>query len=167
MATSWIKPIHANKGKTIAQTLADRTNYIKDKEKTSLGNALDYAANSSKTGSGELVTAYGCTPEMSDLEFLLSKKEYLAITGRKQDDDILAYHIRQAFKPGEITPEKANELGQELARRFTKNAHAFIVATHTDKAHIHNHIIFNEICYRGSKSDSLYFYRQSGHLRHE
>ena len=55
----------------------------------------------------------------------------------------MAYHIRQAFKPGEVTPELANELGQQLARKFTKNAHAFIVATHVDKAHIHNHIIFN------------------------
>ena len=143
MAATWIRPIHASKGKTIAQTLADRTNYVKDKEKTSLKNAVAYAADSEKTDAGELVTAYACTPEMTDMEFLLSKKEYESITGRSQKSDILAYHIRQAFKPGEITPELANKLGQELARKFTKNAHAFIVATHTDKAHIHNHIIFN------------------------
>lgn len=143
MATTWIRPIHANKGKTIAQTLADRTNYVKNKEKTSLENAVAYAADAEKTEVGELVTAYACTPELSDTEFLLSKREYENITGRKQKSDILAYHIRQAFKPGEVTPELANQLGQELARRFTKNAHAFIVATHIDKSHIHNHIIFN------------------------
>lgn len=56
---------------------------------------------------------------------------------------MLAYHIRQSFKPGEITPEEANLVGQELALRFTKGAHAFIVATHVDRAHIHNHIVFN------------------------
>jgi hypothetical protein len=128
MATTWIKPLHANKGKTIAQTIVDRTNYAK---------------NPDKTNAGELITAYACTPEMADLEFLLSKKEYENITGRQQDKNILAYHIRQAFKPGEVTPELANQLGHELARRFTKNAHAFIVATHVDKHHIHNHIIFN------------------------
>ena len=140
MAATWIKPLHANKGKSIAQTLADRVDYARDAVKT---GALKYAVNPDKTAAGEHVTAYACTPELADMEFLLSKREYLSITGRRQDSDILAYHIRQAFKPGEITPEKANEIGRELARRFTKNAHAFIVATHIDKAHIHNHIIFN------------------------
>jgi len=143
LATTWIRPIHAHRGKTITQTLADRTNYIRNKEKTSIQNAVAYAADSDKTGTGELVTAYGCSAELADMEFALSKREYENITGRKQKSDILAYHIRQAFKPGEVTPELANELGQALARKFTKNAHAFIVATHVDRAHIHNHIIFN------------------------
>ena len=143
MATTWIRPIHAHKGKTIAQTLADRTNYVKDKEKTSLDHAVAYAADMEKTDVGELVTAYGCSVELADIEFALSKRTYENATGRKQENNILAYHIRQAFKPGEITPELANELGQQLARKFTKNAHAYIVATHVDKAHIHNHIIFN------------------------
>ena len=56
---------------------------------------------------------------------------------------MIAYQIRQAFKPGEITPEEANKVGYELAMRFTKGRHAFTVSTHIDKAHIHNHIIFN------------------------
>jgi len=143
LAATWIRPIHAHKGKTIAQTLADRTNYVKDKEKTSLDHAVAYAADMEKTEAGELVTAYGCSVELADIEFALSKREYENATGRQQENNILAYHVRQAFKPGEITPELANELGQQLARKFTKNAHAFIVATHVDKAHIHNHIIFN------------------------
>ena len=142
LAATWVKPIYATKGRTIAQTLADRTNYVKDKSKTTLENAVAYAANDTKTD-GDLVTSYGCSVELADVEFAVAKREYSAITGRTQDNDILAYHVRQAFKPGEITPEKANELGQQLARKFTKNAHAFIVATHVDKAHIHNHIIFN------------------------
>lgn len=57
--------------------------------------------------------------------------------------DVLVYQIRQSFKPGEITPEEANEVGYETGMRFTKGKHAFIVATHVDRAHIHNHIIFN------------------------
>ena len=142
MATTYIKPIHVIKGRTIAQTLSDRTNYVKDKSKTTLENAVAYAANDTKTA-GDLITSYGCSVELADVEFALAKSEYANFTGRTQDNDILAYHVRQAFKPGEITPEKANELGQQLARKFTKNAHAFIVATHVDKAHIHNHIIFN------------------------
>ncbi|MCF0126960.1 MAG: relaxase/mobilization nuclease domain-containing protein, partial [Pseudobutyrivibrio sp.] len=59
--------------------------------------------------------------------------------------DIIAYQIRQSFKPGEITPEEANQIGYETVMRFTKGEHAFIVCTHTDKAHIHNHVIFNSV----------------------
>lgn len=54
---------------------------------------------------------------------------------------MIAYQIRQSFKPGEITAEEANKVGYELAMRFTKGKYAFIVATHTDREHIHNHII--------------------------
>ena len=79
----------------------------------------------------------------ADAEFALSKREYLQITGRRQERDVIAYQIRQSFKPGEITPEEANAIGYEFAKRFTKENHAFIVCTHIDKAHIHNHIIWN------------------------
>lgn len=57
--------------------------------------------------------------------------------------DVIAYQIRQSFKPGEITPEEANQVRYETGMGFTKGNHAFIVATHVDRAHIHNHIIFN------------------------
>jgi hypothetical protein len=128
VATSRLLKIHTNKGKTIAQTITDRT---------------DYAKNPLKTQHGELVTGYQCDPRTVDTEFLMAKKEYFRITGRSQKNDVLAYHIRQSFKPGEIIPEEANRLGHELAIRFTKGRHAFIVATHIDKSHVHNHIIFN------------------------
>jgi len=129
MATTRQFALHKNKGKTIAQTITDRT---------------DYAENPDKTRKGELVTGYECSPRTADTQFLLSKQEYERKTGRNQgDNDVLAYHIRQAFKPGEITPELANEIGRELALRYTKGKHAFIVATHIDKSHIHNHIIVN------------------------
>ena len=128
MAASRLIPLHINKGKTIAQCLADRT---------------DYSQNVEKTKNGEFISSYECDPETADQEFLLSKRQYLQITGRTQEHDVIAYQIRQSFKPGEITPEEANEIGYELAMRFTKGKHAFLVATHIDKAHIHNHIIYN------------------------
>ena len=92
---------------------------------------------------GEYITAYACDPKTADMEFLLSKRQYRQFTGRTQQNDVIAYQIRQSFKPGEVTPELANKIGYEFAMRFTKGNHAFIVATHTDKAHIHNHIIWN------------------------
>ena len=58
---------------------------------------------------------------------------------------MIAYHVRQSFRPGEITPEEANRLGVEFARRFTKENHAFVVCTHIDKSHIHNHIIWSSV----------------------
>ena len=128
MAASRLIPLHINKGKTIAQCLADR---------------IDYFQNAEKTNGGEYISSYGCDSETANQEFLLSKRQYFQFTGRTQEHDMIAYQIRQSFKPGEITPEEANEIGYELAMRFTKRKHAFLVATHIDKAHIHNHIIFN------------------------
>ena len=110
----------------------------------------DYAKNPEKTEKGELVTAYGCDPFTVDEEFMLQKRQYEHITGRSRRDDVIAYQIRQSFKPGEITPEEANRLGHELALRFTKGKYSFIVATHTDRAHIHNHIVFNSTAMDGT-----------------
>ena len=128
MATTRLIALHINKGKTVAQCLADRT---------------DYSENAAKTEDGKYISAYACDAKTCDEEFLLSKRQYEHITGRTQAHDVIAYQIRQSFKPGEITPEEANKVGYETAMRFTKGKHAFIVATHVDRAHIHNHIIFN------------------------
>ena len=128
MAATRLIAMHQNKGRSLQKCLKDRT---------------DYAQNPEKTEGGELVSSYQCDPEFVEEQFASSKKEYLEITGRKIVGDIIAYQIRQSFKPGEITPEEANKIGYETAMRWTKGQHAFIIATHVDKAHIHNHIIYN------------------------
>ncbi|MFR7744481.1 MAG: relaxase/mobilization nuclease domain-containing protein [Acutalibacteraceae bacterium] len=85
------------------------------------------------------MSSYECDPATVAAEFLLAKASYKAMTGReqKQGKDVLCYQIRQSFYPGEITPEEANRVSYELAMRWTKGRHAFIVTTHTDKEHIH------------------------------
>lgn len=128
MAATRLIAMHVNKGKTIQQCLKDRT---------------DYAQNGEKTNGGELVSSYECDPKIVEEQFAVSKREYLQKTGRQYSGDIIAYQIRQAFKPGEVTPEEANRISYETAMRWTKGRHAFIVATHIDKSHIHNHIIYN------------------------
>ena len=128
MATTRIISMHVNQGKTIADCLTDR---------------IDYSKNPDKTQGGELISAYQCDPKTADAEFLYSKRQYQTVTGREQRHDVIAYQVRQSFKPGEITPEEANRVGYEFAERFLKGRHAFFVATHTDKKHIHNHIIWN------------------------
>lgn len=80
------------------------------------------------------------------MEFLLARSEYMAITGRKIHNEVIAYQLRQSFKPGEVTPEEANKIGYELASQFLKGEHAFIVATHNDRRHVHNHIVFCADC---------------------
>ena len=128
LAATRLIALHKNKGKSVAACLKSRT---------------DYAQNPDKTNKGELVSSYECSPLTADEEFMLSKRQYELMTGRRQKSDVIAYQIRQSFKPGEITAEEANKVGHELAMRFTKGKYAFIVATHTDREHIHNHIIYN------------------------
>ena len=105
----------------------------------------DYDSNPDKTRAGELVSSYMCQPESAAAEFETSKLIYEAITGRSQPKsrDVIMYRIMQSFKPGETTPEEANRIGYELAMEFTNGQHQFVVYTHEDKAHIHNHIEFN------------------------
>lgn len=127
MATTRLMPLHTGKGRTVGTAIQD---------------IIDYVENPQKTNGGQLITSWQCDSRIADAEFLFTKREYIQKTGRvRGEDDVIAYHLRQSFVPGEITPEEANRLGCELARRFTKGNHAFIVCTHVDKAHIHNHII--------------------------
>lgn len=129
MAATRLMPLHVNKGKSLVLCIKDRT---------------DYAKNGDKTEQGLYISSYQCDRETVTEEFMASKRIYNRSTGRELSDrDVIAYQIRQSFKPGEITPEEANKVGYETAMRFTKGKHMFIVATHVDKAHIHNHIIYN------------------------
>ena len=129
MATTRIMPLHIGKGRDVS---------------TAIAGIIDYVKNPQKTEYGKYIFGYECDSRTADAEFLLSKRQYLTLTGRQRGtDDVIAYHLRQSFFPGEITPEKANQIGQELALKLTKGNHAFVVCTHTDKHHIHNHIIFN------------------------
>ena len=106
MATTRIMPLHTGKGRTVGKAISD---------------IIDYVENPEKTDHGRLITSYQCDSRIADAEFLFAKKGYIQKTGRvRGEDDVIAYHLRQSFVPGEITPEEANRLGQELARRFTK-----------------------------------------------
>lgn len=129
MATTRLMPLHVGKGRTAG---------------TAIAAIIDYVENPGKTDNGRLITSWQCDSRVADSEFLFSKQQYIRNTGRVRGaDDVIAYHLRQSFRPGEITPEEANRLDYELARRFTKGNHAYIVCTHIDKAHVHNHIIWN------------------------
>lgn len=131
MATTRLIPLHTGKGRNFGKAIR---------------NVIGYVSNPKKTHQGELVTGFGCNPETADGEFLLMKREYIVQTGRHRGkDDVIAYHLRQSFVPGEITPEEANRIGCELASRFTHGQHAYVVATHEDRRHVHSHIIISAV----------------------
>ena len=100
LAATRLIALHQHKGKSIAACLKDRTGY---------------AQNPDKTERGELVSSYQCSPLTVDEEFMLTKKLYEQATGRSQKSNVIAYQIRQSFRPGEITAEEANQVGYELA----------------------------------------------------
>jgi len=132
MAATRIMPVHQNMAAGAAQTMKAVTDYVK---------------NPAKTNGGLFVTGYECDPDIVVEDFMLSRDEYLFATGRDQEGhEILAYHVRQSFVPGEITDaDSANKLGHRLAMELTGGNHSFIVCTHDDRPHMHNHIIINAV----------------------
>ncbi|MBO5622094.1 MAG: relaxase/mobilization nuclease domain-containing protein, partial [Butyrivibrio sp.] len=98
MAATRLIALHQNKGRTLNKCIGERT---------------DYAMNPDKTENGTYVTSYACDPKTVDEEFAVSKRDYEQMTGRKRTDNVIAYQIRQSFKPGEITPKEANRIGYE------------------------------------------------------
>ena len=106
---------------------------------TTLGESLDYIANPEKTDNGRLVYAYGCSydPKKAVKDF----EEVRAMgTGRST---VLAQHFIISFKPGEILPERALEVGKELCSKFLNDEYQYLLTVHIDKAHVHLHCVFN------------------------
>lgn len=99
MATTRLMPLHTGKGRTVGQAVSD---------------ILDYSKNPQKTDNGRLVTSWQCDSRIADAEFLFTKNQYIQKTGRvRGEDDVIAYHLRQSFVPGEITPEDYNIVQDE------------------------------------------------------
>ncbi|MDR0861360.1 MAG: relaxase/mobilization nuclease domain-containing protein [Oscillospiraceae bacterium] len=131
MATTTIIPLHIGKGKTSATVLTDSAEYMK---------------NPAKTHNGEFITGYECDPLTAAQEFLFARSQYAATTGRRQGaSEVVGYHLRQSFKPGEIDAATANRIGYEMAMSLTKGKYAFLCCTHEDKAHIHSHILVSAV----------------------
>lgn len=98
--------------------------------------AIDYICNPSKTDDGILISSFGCSPETAayDFKFSLSKTN--------QADPNKAYHLIQAFMPGEVSYKEAHQIGVELADKLLEGKYSYVISTHIDKGHVHNHIIF-------------------------
>ncbi len=101
-----------------------------------VSKAVDYICNPAKTDEGILISSYGCSPETAayDFKFALSKTS--------QSDPNKAYHLIQSFLPGEVSYKEAHLIGVELADRLLEGKYSYVVSTHIDKGHVHNHVIF-------------------------
>ncbi|WP_270270503.1 relaxase/mobilization nuclease domain-containing protein [Enterocloster clostridioformis] len=104
--------------------------------KSTLSKALDYIQNPDKTDGKMLVSSFGCSYETADIEFEYTLSQAL------QKGNNLAFHLIQSFEPGEVDYETAHKIGKQLADAVTKGQHEYVLTTHIDKGHVHNHVIF-------------------------
>lgn len=106
-----------------------------------LKKAIDYICNPEKTDDTLLIHSYGCSPETADMEFEWTREKSTSPTPH------LARHLIQSFSPGETTPEQAHEIGKRLADEVLGGRFEYVLTTHIDRSHIHNHIIFNDVSF--------------------
>ena len=135
--------------------------------KVNLKAALDYIENPDKTDDKMLVSSFGCSYETADIEFQM----LLAQAFNKGNN--LAHHLIQAFEPGETTPEQAHEIGRQLADEVLQGKYSYVLTTHIDKGHVHNHLIFcavdmvNHRKYNSNRQSYAYIRRTSDRLCRE
>ena len=104
--------------------------------KATVDKAIDYICNPDKTDEQIYVSSYACAPETAAIDF----KYTLDHCGENSPNK--AYHLIQAFAPGEVSYEEAHRIGKELADKVLEGKYSYVLTTHIDKGHIHNHIIF-------------------------
>lgn len=134
MAYTKILVIHSRLDKCVS--------YVQNEEKTSLEAAIDYAMNRDKTESTCFETAINCGTDTAFRDMMETKRRW-GKAGRIRK----GYHVIQSFPPGEVTPEESHALGVELAERLLGGQYEVIVTTHLDKAHLHNHLVFNSVSF--------------------
>lgn len=119
--------------------------------KSTLNLAIDYITNETKTDEKILVTTNNCFPATAHTQFLKTRED------NNVKGTVLARHLIQSFLPDETTPEQAHQIGLDLCNKILKDEYEFVLTTHIDKGHIHNHIIFNNVnmvtgkCYQSNK----------------
>ncbi|MBO5171219.1 MAG: relaxase/mobilization nuclease domain-containing protein [Oscillospiraceae bacterium] len=113
--------------------------------KSTLKAAIDYICNPAKTDGKLLVSSFGCTAETADIEFEWTRCHAI------DKGTNLGRHLIQAFAPGEVSPEEAHEIGMELAKEILGGKYEFVLTTHIDKGHIHNHLLWNAVSFADYK----------------
>lgn len=137
--------------------------------KTTLNKALDYIENPAKTQEQLLVSGYNVDPISASVEYRMTAalaREMKGDYAKTGGADILAFHMIQSFSPyDKITPEQAHELGKKWADEILQGKHEYVISTHVDKGHIHNHIIFNSVSFYDYKKYETKPYKTAALLR--
>ena len=135
MAYTSVLPVHR----------LDRSiDYVKDRAKTtksagSLEEAIDYALNREKTEETIFEDAIGCTCENAYADMVKTKERFHKKGG------VQGYHLVQSFAEGEVSPELAHLIGQELAEQLLKGQYEVVITTHLNTSHYHNHLVWNSV----------------------
>ena len=135
--------------------------------KSTLGKALAYIENPDKTDGQMLVSGYNCEPQTASIDFEITPAlAQKARNLKRKRSTNLAYHLIQSFSPEDaVTPEQAHELGKKLAFEYTGGKYEYVVATHIDKGHIHNHIMINAVSFYDYKKLRTVPYRTARQIR--
>ena len=135
--------------------------------KSTLGKALAYIENPDKTDGQMLVSGYNCEPQTASIDFeMTAVLAHKARNLKRKRSTNLAYHLIQSFSPEDaVTPEQAHELGKKLAFEYTGGKYEYVVATHIDKGHIHNHIMLNAVSFYDYKKLRTVPYRTARQIR--
>ena len=104
--------------------------------KATVDKAIDYICSSEKTDEKMFIFSYACAPETAALDFKYT------LDHCRENSPNKAYHLIQAFAPGKVSFEEAHRIGKELADKLLELKYSYVVTTHIDKGHVHNHIIF-------------------------
>lgn len=135
--------------------------------KSTLGKALAYIENPDKTAGQLLVSGYNCEPQTASVDFEMTAVLAHKVRNLKRKRSAnLAYHLIQSFSPEDaVTPEQAHELGNKLAFEYSGGKYEYVVATHIDKGHIHNHIMLNAVSFYDYKKLRTVPYRTARQIR--
>ena len=133
--------------------LKDLIAYVENLEKTSednpnlqpLWDIFSYVSRPEATEQGEYVSAINCLKEIALQQMILTKKQY------GKENGYIAWHGYQSFKPDEVTPEQAHQIGLQTAKEMWGDKYQIIVTTHLDKDHLHNHFCFNSVSFLDGK----------------
>ena len=148
MAVTKIWPIKGRLRNVIDYTVNPEKTFNPDytfEELQALKDVIDYAMESDKTEKQFYVTGVNCTAGFAREQIVNTKRLF------KKEDGILAFHGYQSFKPGEVTPELAHEIGIKLAEKLWGDRFEVVVSTHLDKHHLHSHFVLNSVSFVDGK----------------
>ncbi|MBQ9719989.1 MAG: relaxase/mobilization nuclease domain-containing protein, partial [Oscillospiraceae bacterium] len=145
MATTAIWSVKGNLGRVVDYAANPEKTTYTPADLQGLRDVMNYATQDYKTEEQRYVSGVNCAPEIAREQMLLVKRQF------GKEGGVIAFHGYQSFAPGEVTPEQAHEIGVELAKRLWGDRFQVIVATHLDRAHLHNHFVLNSVSFVDGK----------------